>query len=132
MQVADRAIHVARNPSPDPVQRVDSTDDPGMVTTKYFFSLGAGFLHKYVESHERWQLFVYGTVCRSNFSGAATIAECLLVLSKSTQWKEAVTLSVISPLHTRAEVRGDTTTVHVCVTMFQSNVRRWIYPLYLA
>lgn len=52
VQVADRAIHIARNSSPDhPVQGVDSTEDHGMVTTKYFFSLGAGFLHMYAESH---------------------------------------------------------------------------------
>lgn len=47
---------MARRLGPDqPVQNVDSTESHGLVTTKYFFSLGAGFLHKYVPSYV-WKL----------------------------------------------------------------------------
>lgn len=73
----------------------------------------AFFISMYSQMYGNWQ-YVYMPFCRSDFGGAATIAECLLVLSKSTQWKEAVSLSVFSPLHTRAEVRDDTTSMH-CV-----------------
>ena len=41
---------------------------------------------------------------RSDFSGAATIAECLLILSRASTWRDVVSRSVLSPLSTKVEV----------------------------
>lgn len=51
VQVADSSILMARNLSTDvstdlPIQNEDRTADPGLITAEYFFSLGAGFLHR--------------------------------------------------------------------------------------
>ena len=40
---------------------------------------------------------------RSDFSGAATIAECLLILSRASAWREVVSQSVVAPLSTKVE-----------------------------
>lgn len=77
----------------------------GLVTAKYFFSLGAGFLHKSKQTLS-WDRFnqCFSLSHRSDFSGAATIAECLLILSRASAWREVVSQSVVAPLSTKVEV----------------------------
>ena len=84
----------------------------GMVTAEYLFSLGAGFLHKSIYTHtprhSNHCLFSH----RSDFSGAATIAECLLILSRAPLWREVVSQSVLAPLSTKAEVSPHSSSFH--------------------
>jgi hypothetical protein len=81
-QVADQSVAIARGSG---LAEAVGMGRGGMVTAEYLFSLGAGFLHK------------------SDFSGAATIAECLLILSRAPLWREVVSQSVLAPLSTKAE-----------------------------
>ena len=76
----------------------------GVVTARYFFSLGAGYLHKSLEHTHLKQFLMCIFFHRSDFSGAATIAECLLILSRASPWRQVVSQSVLSPLSTRVEV----------------------------
>ncbi|CAI8006132.1 Zinc finger ZZ-type and EF-hand domain-containing protein 1 [Geodia barretti] len=91
-QVADQSVAIARGSG---LAEAVGMGKGGMVTAEYLFSLGAGFLHK------------------SDFSGAATIAECLLILSRAPLWREVVSQSVLAPLSTKAELHREGSLVQV-------------------
>jgi hypothetical protein len=73
-EVADRAIEVYEDvPLDADAERMKTN---GQKTTKYLFDLGATYLKE------------------SNISGAGTVAECLLLLSKSQEWKPMVVTTI--------------------------------------
>ena len=110
MQVADRAIEVLEGVASDPDSERVKTH--GQKTTKFLFHLGADHLKKSViiihHHHYYYDYFYYclflplslppslplSLPLSSNISGAATVAECLILLSKSNEWKSTVAMMI--------------------------------------
>ena len=99
-EVADRAVDVAYGRAPN-----EQGKTHGLKSVQHFFSAGARFL-KRLGPH--LSLFVADVqhllLCRSNFSGAANTAECLLLLSRALPWKTAVATTIRQNLEGKPEV----------------------------
>ena len=100
-EVADRAVDVAYGRVPN-----EQGKTHGLKSVQHLFSAGASFLKRFAP--HLLSLFVADVqrllLCRSNFSGAANTAECLLLLSQALPWKSAVATTIRQNLGGKPEV----------------------------